>query len=68
MADVLGSIEEKHNAALDEMRAEVATLKREVSELRAEARVCGSLDELQARLDKIEHERTAHTPLKAVTA
>ncbi len=54
IADVIAPIEKKHRAALDALRAEVALLKSEVAELRAEAKLRGSLDDLQARLAKLE--------------
>ena len=37
------------------MRQESAALKGELSEMRAESKAGGSLDDVQARLDKIEN-------------
>jgi hypothetical protein len=54
IADVLGDFQKQNKVALDDLRTEVAALKREVSELRAEAKVRGSLDDVQARLEKLE--------------
>ena len=54
VADVLAPIEKEHKAALDELRAEVAALKSELSELRAEAKVRSAIDDVQARLAKLE--------------
>ena len=54
VADVLGPIEKKHRVALDELRTEVAALRNELAECRAEAKVRGSLDDVQARLAKLE--------------
>ena len=54
IADVIAPIEKKYQTQLDELRTEVATLKRLVSEMHAEAKVRGALDEVQARLAKLE--------------
>ena len=54
VADVIGGIQKQNQAAFDALRAEAAALKSEVSELRAEARLRGSLDDVQARLAKLE--------------
>ena len=49
------------------VRQELAALKSEVAELRAEAKVRGTVDDLQARLDQIE--QYGNRPvLKAITA
>ena len=67
---VFGQVEKRHAEALDEVRQELAALKRELAEVRAEAKVRGAIDDVQARLDKIE--QTARPALrtigKAVTA
>jgi hypothetical protein len=54
IADLLGPIEKQHKAALYELRVELAALKGELAELRAEAKVRGALDDVQARLDMLE--------------
>jgi hypothetical protein len=51
---MLGSIQKKYKAAVDELRSEVTTLKREVVGLRAEAKLRGTLDDMRARLEKLE--------------
>ena len=63
VADVLGPIEEKHKAALDELRTEVTILRNEICQLRSEVKVRGALDDVQQRLDKIEQ---ARQPLRTV--
>ena len=54
VGDLLGGIEKKHKAALDALRSEVALLKRELAETRAEMGVRSAVDDLQARLAKLE--------------
>ena len=51
---MLAGVEKKHKAALDELRTEVAALRNELAECRAEAKVRGTLDDVQARLAKLE--------------
>ena len=50
----LAPVATKHRAALDELCAEVAVLRNEFAEYRAEAKVRGALDDVQARLAKLE--------------
>ena len=46
--------------------AEVTALRNELAELRAEAKGRGAIDDVQARLDKIEQERSARQLLRTV--
>ena len=54
IGEVLGRVENRHKEALDDLRAELAALRTEVSQLRAETKLCGALDDVQARLAKLE--------------
>jgi len=67
VADVLVDIEKQQKAAIDDVRQELATLRNELAELRGEAKLRGSLDAVTERLDRIEQERSARQPLKAIS-
>jgi ribosomal protein L29 len=63
---LLADIDRKHKSQLDEVRQELAVLKGQLAELRVEAKLRGSLDDMEARLLRMEARPTS-ARLKSIT-